>query len=76
MAVLVITHIAEIFYHCHRIEGSDIAKEFLNVSANLFSIVFIHRCGAVAVTGADGAFVQTSFAMTLTSRFSRRSICV
>ncbi len=28
-AVLVITHIAEIFYHCHRIEGSDIAKGFL-----------------------------------------------
>ena len=25
-AVLVIAHIAEVFYHCHRIEGSDIAK--------------------------------------------------
>ena len=23
------SHIAEIFYHCHRIEGSDIAKGFL-----------------------------------------------
>ena len=51
-------------------------KGILNASANLFSMVFNHRCGAVAVTGADGAFVQTSFAMTLTSRFSRRSICV
>ena len=29
LVVLVITHIAEIFYHCHRIEGSDIAKGFL-----------------------------------------------
>ena len=28
------------------------------------------------VAGAEGAFVQTSFAMTLPARFSRRIICV